>query len=191
MLLVRLLRVLVGSISFNSNSMINKIISPFLIIIFAVILRLLPHPPNFAPISAMALFGGFYLNKRYALIVPLVALFISDIFLGFHLTMPFVYVSFLLTGVIGLAFRKYNKGKYIFAGTLLSSLLFFLITNFGVWLVFDFYPKSFFGLMDSYTMAIPFFRNTILGDLFYVTLFFGSFELAKNLVVKYNIRKTN
>lgn len=158
------------------------IISPFLIIFFAVILRLIPHPPNFAPIAAMALFGGAYLDKKYALIVPLLAMFISDIFLGFHSTMPFVYGSFLLTGLIGIWLRQHLTIANVFLGTLVSSILFFVITNFGVWLVGSIYEKTFEGLIQAYLYAIPFFRNTIVGDFFYTGLFFGSYELFLNLI---------
>lgn len=158
------------------------LINPLLIIFFAVILRLIPHLPNFAPIAAMALFGGVYLNRKYALIMPFLAMFISDIFLGFHSTMIFVYGSFLITGFIGLYLRPHKTLPNVITATLISSLLFFLITNLGVWLVSGLYPKSFAGLIQSYFFAIPFFRNTLLGDLFYVGLFFGSYELALRLV---------
>jgi hypothetical protein len=153
-------------------------INPSIIILFAVVLRLVPHVPNFAPISGMALFGGVYLNKKYALAVPLIAMFLSDIFLGFHNVMVFVYGSFVITGLMGLWLRKHKNFTNIVAATCFSSLLFFLITNFGVWLEGRLYPTNLSGLIESYTMAIPFFRNTIFGDLFYVTLFFGSYELA-------------
>lgn len=156
---------------------ISKLISPTLIIIFSVVLRLLPHPPNFAPIAGMALFGGVYLNKRYALVVPLIALFISDYFLGFHNTMPFVYGSFVISGIIGIWIKTHKTAKNIIIGSFLSSLLFYLISNFGVWLLGGLYPKNVPGLVLSYTMALPFFRNTIIGDLFYTGVFFGSYEL--------------
>lgn len=157
--------------------LIQKFLNPLLIIIFAVVLRLVPHPANFAPIAAMALFGGVYLNKKYALIVPFVAMLISDYFIGFHNTMPFVYGSFLLTGVIGLWLRNNKKFPVIVGATLFSSLLFFLITNFGVWLSGGLYPKTFAGLVNAYFYAIPFFRNTLIGDLFYTGLFFGGYEV--------------
>lgn len=146
--------------------------------LFAVILRLIPHPPNIAPIAAMALFGGAYLDKRYALLIPLAALFISDFFIGFHNTMLFVYGSFLVAGLMGIWLQKHKTIPNTIGATLISSLLFFLITNFGVWLVGGLYPKTFQGLVDAYFYAIPFFRNTIIGDLFYVGLFFGSYELV-------------
>jgi len=161
---------------------IEKIALPVAIIMFAVILRLVPHPPNFAPIAAMALFGGAYLSKKYALIVPLIALFVSDIVIGFHSTMPFVYVSFILIGFIGLWLRKRRSLKWILGTTLSSSLLFFVITNFGVWAVGDLYPLTIDGLTRSYYLALPFFRNTIIGDLIFVGLFFGSFELVLRLL---------
>lgn len=158
----------------------HKVIVPLSIILFAVILRLVPHPPNVAPIAAMALFGGTYLNKKYALIVPLITMFVSDIFLGFHDTMLFVYGSFLLTGLIGTWIKTHKTVSTIIAASLVSSLLFFIITNFGVWLVGNMYPKTILGLLQSYTMAIPFFRNTIVGDLLYAGLFFGSFAIIQN-----------
>jgi hypothetical protein len=164
--------------------LMRKILIPLSIIVFAVILRLLPHPPNMAPIAAMALFGGFYLDKKYALIIPLVALLLSDLFLGFYSEMPFIYGSFILTGLIGLWLKKQNSKKYIVAGALFSSILFFLITNFGVWLMGSMYAKNLSGFLECYTLAIPFFRNTLIGDLLYTGLFFGSFELAKILLSK-------
>lgn len=167
----------------------KKILNPLLIISFAVILRLLPHPPNFAPIAAMALFGGFYLNKRYALVVPLIAMLISDYLLGFHNTILFVYGSFIITGIIGLWLRSHKAFSNIIAAILISSLLFFLITNFGVWFVGNLYPKTFAGLIQSYFFAIPFFRNTLFGDLFYVGVFFGSYELILRLISRPEIVK--
>lgn len=163
----------------NLKLKISWIINPTVIILFAVVLRLIPHPPNVAPITAMALFGGVYLNKRYALIVPLLALFLSDVFLGFYDTMPFVYGSFFLTGLLGLWVKKHKKASYIIATSLFSSLLFYLITNFGVWLVSPMYQKTMNGFIDCYVMALPFFRNTIFGDLLYVGLFFGSYEFIR------------
>lgn len=155
----------------------KKIIYLVLVIIIAAFTRLLPHPPNFSPIAAMALFGGVYFNKKYALIIPLVVLFISDLFLGFHSTIPFVYGSFLITGAIGLWLKNHQDYKLILAATLLSSVLFFIITNFGVWLVGNLYQKNITGLIQSYIMAIPFFRYTLVGDLFYTSIFFGSYKV--------------
>ncbi len=160
----------------------------FVMIFGGIAMRLLPHLPNFTPIAATALFGGTYLNKKYAFIVPLVAMFLSDIFLGFHGTMPYVYGSFILTGVIGLWLKNHKNARNIVGATLLSSVLFFLITNFGVWAT-GWYPKTLSGLMQSYTMGLPFFRNTVLGDLCYTGVFFGAYELAQLLIVRYKVSR--
>lgn len=165
----------------------QNFISPLLIIGIAVILRLIPHPANFAPIGAMALFGGAYLNKKYALIVPLLAMFVSDLFLGLHDTMVFVYGSFLLAGFIGLWLKKHQKAQNIILASLVSSILFFVITNFGVWTVGNMYPKTLTGLLECYIAAIPFFRNTILGDLVYTGVFFGGYEIVLR-IMKYELR---
>ncbi len=167
----------------------KKLISPLLIIVIAVCLRLLPHLPNVAPIGAMALFGGAYLNKKYALIIPLVAMFISDIFLGFHATMPFVYGSFLIIGLVGMWLKKRKSIQTIIGASLFSSFLFFVVTNFGVWIVGDLYPKTLSGFVKCYIYALPFFRNTIIGDLFYVGLFFASYELILSLFLKQSFRE--
>ena len=155
----------------------KKIIIPVLIILMAAVMRFLPHLPNMTPIAAMALFGGAYFNKKYALLVPILVMFLSDIFLGFHNTMAFVYGSFLLTGVIGIILKKHNNFKWIIGGTLLSSVLFFLITNFGVWAVSGMYVKNLLGLQQCLVMALPFFRNNLIGDFFYSGMFFGGYEI--------------
>ena len=156
---------------------IKHVLPAIAVILFAILLRLLPHPPNVAPITAMAIFGGVYIDKKYALIVPLVALFLSDIFIGFHDTMLFVYGSFLISGLIGLWLKRYKNKLHVIGGTFLASFLFYLITNFGVWLVSSMYSKTLYGLIESYTLALPFYRNTLIGDFLYVGLFFVSYEL--------------
>ncbi len=153
------------------------------IILFAVLLRLLPHVPNIAPIAAMGIFGGMYLNKKYALLVPLVALFVSDIFLGFYKGMPFVYGSFLVTGLIGLWLQNHKSVGKVIAGTVLSSLLFFVITNFGVWLQSGMYAHTWGDFVRCYTLALPYFRNTLVGDMLFVGLFTGSYELMRSVLI--------
>jgi len=151
------------------------------LILAAALSRLLPHPANFTPLAAMALAGGVYFNKRIALIVPLAALVISDLFIGFHNTILFVYGSFILIGLMGLWLKSHKKPLPIFGAALLSSILFFIVTNFGVWLTGGgwFYPKTWQGLIECYTLAIPFFRNTVAGDLVYTAVLFGLFEFAE------------
>ena len=164
---------------------LDKLINPLIIILIAATLRLVPHPPNFAPIAAMALFGGVYLNRGYALAVPIIALFISDLVIGFYspVVMVSVYGSFILTGLIGLWLRRRKSPRNVILAALGSSVLFFIVTNFAVWLG-GWYPRNAAGLLDCYTLALPFFRNTIAGDLFYTGAFFGCYELFLSLVNK-------
>jgi hypothetical protein len=129
--------------------------------LIAVLFRLLPHLPNFTPITAIALFGGLYFsNKTMAYLVPLVIMALSDLFLGFHSISFVVYAAFIVVSFIGTQTKKPS----VFT-ILLSSISFFIITNFGVWLIG--YPKTWSGLVECYTLALPFFRNSLLGDLFY------------------------
>ncbi|MBU3934795.1 hypothetical protein KKC00_02440 [Patescibacteria group bacterium] len=157
---------------------INLIIALVLILI-GVTLRFIPHAPNFAPIATIALFGGVYLSKRIALILPVLAMLVSDIFIGFYdpKLMISVYGSFLLFVALGFWLKSHKKWYTIAGGTVLSALLFFLITNFAVWAFSPWYTKNLLGIIQCYSMAIPFFRNTLLGNLFYTTIFFGSYEL--------------
>ena len=142
-------------------------------IVLAVITRLLPHPPNVAPITAIALFGGCNIkDKNLALALPLVCMFITDLFLGFHVIMPFVYISFMCISYIGISSKKINNGTILG-----SSLLFFLVTNLGVWYLG--YPNTLAGLVSCYTLALPFFVNTIIGDLFFTHSLSYSFGKLK------------
>ncbi|TVR42635.1 MAG: hypothetical protein EA394_02990 [Bacteroidia bacterium] len=143
-------------------------------------MRLLPHYPNFTPIAAIALFGGAHLGRRWiAFMVPVIALFISDLFLGFHNMMVPVYLAFVLIVLMGSLLHNRIRIPYLIGGSLAGSILFFMITNFGVWVMTPYYPPTFTGLITSYTMAIPFFHTTLLGDLFYNTVFFGGFYLIQ------------
>lgn len=151
---------------------------PILLIIFGFAARLLPHPPNFAPIGAIALFGGMYLPTRFAIIAPLGAMLISDFLIGFYdvRIMFLVYLSFALMGMIGLWVKERKIFLRVFGGTILGSILFYLITNGAVWAFGTMYSPTFQGLLQSYLMGIPFFRNTLFGDLFYVGILVGGYE---------------
>jgi hypothetical protein len=158
----------------------------YLLIIGAVILRILPHIPNFAPITAIALFGSVYLNKKYALVIPIIAMLISDIIIGFpeFWVSVSIYASFILIGLLGFWLRK-NKNIFNIIGvTLTSSLSFFIITNFAVWAATPWYGKNLTGLLQCYYMAIPFFRNTMLGDIFYVGAMFGIYEFINYYIAR-------
>lgn len=152
---------------------------PFFLVLFGALVRLLPHPANFVPIGALALFGGTYLKRKYGLFVPLLAMFVSDIFIGFYniWLMASVYLGFLLIVILGFWLKKHKKWYFMLGSSLFGSIIFYLITNFAVWAFSSWYPKTFSGLLLCYFMALPFFRNTLLGDLFYVSILFGSYEL--------------
>ena len=142
--------------------------------------RLIPHPPNMTSITAVALFGGAYLSdKRLAFLVPFAALLLSDFVLGFYGHMEVVYGSFALVVCIGLLLRKRRSPLRIAGAALASSILFFIITNFGVWAFGSLYPKTMAGLAACYVAAIPFFQNTLIGDALYTAVLFGSFALAE------------
>jgi len=144
--------------------------------------RLLPHPLNFAPITAMALFGGaHFADKRQALVVPLAAMLLSDLVIGIHSYLPFVYVSFALVVAIGFLLRGRRRAITIAGAAVSGSVLFFILTNFGFWLLSPDYPKSTAGLAACYVAAIPFFQNTLLGDGFYTVALFGGFAIAERL----------
>jgi hypothetical protein len=149
----------------------------------AAALRLIPHPPNFSPIDAMALFSGAYLARRWvAFVAPLAALLLSDVVLGFYHGMATVYATVALIVMIGWWVSSRRSAVRIGAAAVASSVLFFVITNFGMWLFSGFYPVTYAGLVACYTAAIPFFQNTIAGDLFYTVLLFGGFRIAETML---------
>ncbi len=151
-------------------------------ILAAAASRLIPHPPNVASITAVALFGGAYLtDKRLAFVVPLAALFVSDLILGFYSHMEIVYGSFALVVCIGFWIQRNRSALRIAGAALASSILFFVLTNFGVWAFGSLYPKTAAGLLTCYVAAIPFFQNTLAGDALYTTVLFGGFALAEKL----------
>ena len=183
----------------------SKIFTPRFIFITIAILaaamsRLLPHPPNFTPIAAIALFGGAGMtDKRFAFIIPLLAMFLSDCVLqvvsgiGFHNTMLFVYAFFAFTVWLGFALRENNTtGKTIFL-SVVSALIFFVVTNLATWWFegtngAPMYSHNLQGLISCFVAAIPFysnsifgsfFLNTVLGDLFYCGVLFGALYFAK------------
>jgi len=161
----------------------------FTLILLAALSRLLPHPANFAPITALALFGGVYLDRKHTFIVPIAAMLISDYFIGFYGGMTWVYASFIAIGVLGLWVRNRKNIGMIAGATVAGSMLFFIVTNFGVWISSQVsYAHNLAGLIECYVAAIPFFRNTLMGDAMYVGALFGLYELARRLVPELNTR---
>ena len=161
----------------------TRLITLSLIIFSIAMFRLLPHPPNVSPVAAMALFGGAYFSdRRVAFLVPFLALLLSDFLLGLHDTMVYVYAGFALTVVMGFWIgKKLNVRRVAFAA-LASSIVFFAITNFGAWFTSGLYPMTIEGLMQAYVAAIPFFQNSLLGNLVFTTLLFGGYTLLQKNV---------
>jgi len=156
-----------------------RFIFVFSIVIIAAVLRLIPHWPNFTPIAAIALFGGASLNKKWlAFVIPVTAMLLSDLIIGFHTFMIPVYVSFIITVFMGMNLLKNRKAHRIAFTAIASSVIFFIFTNFAVWMGSPFYSQDFTGLFSCFTLALPFFGVSLLGDLFYSTLFFGVFYLS-------------
>lgn len=154
-----------------------------LMVFISAFVRLLPHPPNFAPIAAMALFGGAYFNKKsFAFAVPLAAMFLTDAIIGFYSSAWLTYLSFALIVVLGIVMLKKISVKNLILASLTASVSFFAITNFGVWALGTLYAKTPAGFMESYIAAIPFFQNALIGDLFFVGVMFGVYELVKHKV---------
>lgn len=167
-----------------------------LLILLAAFSRLLPHPPNFAPIGAMALFGAAYFTQRhYSLLIPIISMWLSDLilnnvvysqyfdhFVWFYDGFYFTYGAFILIGLTGFLLLKNVKVQTILLGSLSASIVFFLISNFGVWASGTMYPKNLDGLIACYIAGLPFFKNTIMGDLVYCGVLFGSFEFAQKRI---------
>ncbi|RKY32680.1 MAG: hypothetical protein DRP68_03510 [Candidatus Omnitrophota bacterium] len=150
-------------------------LTAILLIIIVVISRILPHFPNFSPLVAVALFSGVYIRKRYAFLIPLGVYIISDLIVGLHDVVIFTWSSILVIYFIGY-FLKRRTFWSVFVWTIFSSILFFIITNLGVWIM-GWYPRTFSGLIQCYTFAIPFFRTSLISDLMYVGVLFGVYEL--------------
>jgi len=158
----------------------SRLLAILLAIVVAAMLRLVPHPPNFTPVGAMALFSGAYLGRKpLALAAPLGALLLSDLVLGFYDGMLIQYVATVLAVAIGwLAIGRRRQPVRIAGAAVASAVLFFAVTNFGVWATSGMYPATAAGLRACYAAALPFFQNSLAGDLFFAAVLFGGFALA-------------
>jgi len=157
-----------------------------LLVASAALMRLVPHPPNFTPVAALALFAGAHLTRRlWAFVVPLAAMALSDVALqvlygfGWHSTLWAVYLSFAAVVAIGLGLQSRRRPGPVAAAAVASSLLFFVVTNFAVWADGLLYPRTAEGLVTCYVAAIPFYGWTLAGDLFYTAVLFGLFAVME------------
>jgi hypothetical protein len=161
----------------------HRTLAIIMAILLGAAMRLLPHPPNFSPIAAIALFSGAHLGRRgLSVVAPLGALLLSDVFLGFHSSMPVVYGSVALVAALGWLLSSHRSVGRIALTAVAGSVTFYLLTNFGVWLFSDMYPKTMAGLAACYAAAIPFFQNSLAGDLFFTTILFGGFAVAQRQI---------
>ncbi|HXJ91591.1 MAG TPA: DUF6580 family putative transport protein [Terriglobia bacterium] len=160
---------------------------PYLFVLAAILLRILPHPWNLTPLGAMFLFSGAtFRNRRDSLLVPLAALMLSD-YAVIHFLYggryawftPYTWTGFLLVGLIGWTLRRKLTVGGVLGASLAGSVAFFLVSNFGVWMGWTLYPPTFSGLVECYVAALPFFRNTVLGDLAYAGLMFGTYAWVR------------
>ena len=169
----------------NSNTSKNEIITVSIMVAIAAATRFLPHPPNFTAIGGMALFGAATLtNKKLAFIVPIMAMLISDLFIpnGFDLS---VYTAFIAIAAMGLLISNKKGPMPVIVGSISASVIFFAISNFGVWASQAMYTKNAIGLISCFEAAIPFFPNTLASDLFFIYLLFSSYAIIKktNMVI--------
>lgn len=168
----------------------TKLTISFVLVALGIVCRLLPHAWNFTPIAAIALFAGVYLGRRYAITLPIIALVIGDLFIGFYewKLMLIVYGSFALIGLLGVLIKKYKSVETVLAGSITAAVIFFLATNWAVWQFSPWYAKSWAGLVECYTLALPFFRNTLLSNLFYVGVLSGAYEAVMLLAQQKKVR---
>ena len=173
--------------NFNMKKLIieRRFCAIVLVVFFISFARIIPHPPNFTPVLAVGLFAGAFLQSRHsAILLVFASMFFSDLFLGFHSTFFFTYFSLFLCVMIGGFLKNNTKLLPVFGATIASSFLFYLITNFGVWMVYSIYPNTFSGLLQSYIAGIPFFGNSLAGNFFYVGIVFGGFSLIEKRFFK-------
>ena len=158
----------------------------YILIIVGFLMRLLPHAANTAPIAAIAIFAGAYLDKRIAPWVPLAIMVITDLVIGLHDVFLYTWGAFIIIAFLGMRLRRQRTPSRIFTTTVFSALIFFAITNFGVWMAW--YPRTPEGFISCYINALPFLRNTMLSNVLFSFVLFGSYELARKLAERSRFR---
>lgn len=153
------------------------------LITLSAVLRIVPHPWNLTPVGAMALFSGaMFRNRWIAFLLPLASLFAADLFVGFHKLMLIVYASFAISVAIGRWLRENRSLARIGGAVFLGAAQFFVITNFAMWALGGYYPKTAAGLATCFMAGVPFFWNTLGGDALYAGILFGGFALAEKML---------
>lgn len=159
----------------------------YILIILGIMMRLVPHAANMAPIAAISLFAGAYLNKKIVPWVPLAIMVVTDLIIGMHDTVLYVWGAFVVVGFIGMWLKERRSAGNILGATVASALIFFVITNFGVWVAW--YPHTFQGFVDCYIKAVPFLRNTLVSNILFGAVLFGGYELLRHMMKASEVRK--
>lgn len=156
----------------------TKFLFLILFIVFSFAARFLEHAPNFVPIGVLALWAGVYLQKKYSIFIPLFVMLTSDAIIGFYdrTVMLSVYSGFAIMVLLGWWVKKNKSISNIIFASFGGAIFFYLTTNFAVWVTSTWYPQNLYGLLNSYTLALPFFRSSLMADLFYGAVFFGVYE---------------
>ena len=157
------------------------------LILIGVLFRLVPHAPNFTPMLTIALMSGLYVKNKFSILLPILIMLVSDLFIGSYAIAPWVYVSILMIFLIGRLIK--NTALNILLYSIISSFVFFLLTNFGVWISGG-YAYSFEGLVLCYTMAIPFFKNTLISTVLFSGIFYSLHYFLDVSILKYQKNKT-
>jgi len=163
----------------------NRLLLGIFLVALATLMRIVPHPWNLTPVGAVALFSGACFDrKRWSFFIPLAAMFVGDTVIGYHSLMPVIYATFALIVCIGLLLRnRRNSPVAVGVGAVSSATIFYLVTNFAVWLTLGTYPLTPAGLVACYVAGIPYYGTMLAGDLVYSALLFGTFVWAERLVL--------
>ena len=154
------------------------------LVIIGILSRCIVHAPNFTPLLAITLFAGAFLPKRQAIIVPISLFVITDLIIGLHSVVAFTWGSVGLIALMGLYLKRKKSIKNVALTSFFSAIVFYVVTNFGVWAIMSTYPKTLAGLIDCYVMAIPYFRNTLVSTVLYSLVMFAGYEYLANRIKK-------
>lgn len=149
---------------------------PAVILVLGILSRVVLHIPNFSPVYALALFGGVYMDKRLSLVLPVILLMVTDLILGVYPDAPFTWAAMAAMAVFGWMLRDNKKTGRVLIVSALASVVFFVMSNFGVWMMGGLYPATPQGLIDCYVMAVPFFKNTMISTVVYATILVLGYE---------------
>jgi hypothetical protein len=166
----------------DKNRIWNRMLIATVLVVLATFARFIPHPPNFAPLAAVALFaGGVMTNRWLALALPLAILLLSDSILGMYPDMPIVYLAFALTTMLGFSLNTESQWTLIFRKSMVAALMFFVVTNLGVWAVTGLYPHTREGLRACFIAAVPFFQNTLISTVLFTVMLFACQRLLERV----------